>query len=125
MNKLAGATVPIQFSEQVAAGATQTQEYVFEADGVLEGILRIRFYKGAELDLWLYPTIVTQSEMETDVIQYRGDKKYVDGEDDVLQWNIRKRIKRGHILRVKAVNNNATYAYDYRLDASVNYIGES
>lgn len=123
LNKLAGATVPLQFGEVVLAGATQTVEYIFEADGVLQGVFRIRFYQGTELDLWIYPVIRGTDGAETNIIQYRGTKKYVDGENEVLPWNIRKKVKRGDIMRITAVNNDPAHDYDYRVDASVNYIG--
>jgi hypothetical protein len=122
-NNLLGVTQPIQFADQIAASSESTEEYEFLADGVLEGQLRIRFYKGSELDLWLYPKLV-RIDTEEDIIQYRGTKKYVDGEDDILTWHIRKKVKRGDKLTCRAVNNNATFAYDYRLDASVNYEGQ-
>ena len=123
LNRLLGATVPLQFGELVLAGSTQTVEYKFEADGVLEGVFRIRFYTGCELDLRIFPKLVRINDSEEDIIKFRGTKQYVDGDDDKLQWNIRKRVKRGDIMRITAVNLDTVNNYDYRVDASVNYVG--
>ena len=63
-------------------------------------------------------------QAEEDIIQYMVEKDYIDGNDDVFECQVHKRVYRGDKLVVKAVNENATYAYDYRLDCSVNYVGE-
>lgn len=124
-HRLIGVTKPISLGAQVAASSTEIETYTFEADGVLQGKLIIRIYAGPELALRIYPKIVRKSDVEEHLIHYMGEKDYIDGDDDFFEWEIHKIVKRGDKLEVAATNANASYAYDYRLNCSVNYVGEA
>ena len=124
LTKLRGETKPISLGRLVGAASTEVDEYEFLFHGALQGKLSIRIYVGPELDLRIYPVIVRAGGAVENVIHYMGEKDYLDGEDDRFQWDILMVVRPGDILRVTAVNANAAYAYDYRLNCSVNYVGE-
>jgi len=124
LSNLSGVTQPVSLSAQVAASGTETETYTFSGDGVIQGKLQIRIYAGPELDLTLYPVINRVGDVESNIIQYVGDKEYIDGDDDAYEWDIFIPVKKGEQFKVKAVNANATHAYDYRVNFSVNYVKE-
>jgi len=123
-NNLSGVTQPISISATVSASSTETEEYEFRTDGVVQGKLQIRIYPGPELELKLYPKIRRLGDVDSDVITYVGDKDYVDGDNDAYQWDVFIPVRKGEKFRVTAVNENSSYAYDYRVNFAVNYVRE-
>jgi len=123
-NRLSGITRPVSLSATVTKSTSETEEYEFSGDGVIQGKLQIRIYAGPELDLTLYPRIERVGEVVESVIEYVGDKAYIDGDDDKYEWDIFLPVRKGDKFQCLATNANASYDYDYRVNFSVNYVKE-
>lgn len=113
----------VTFADQVPAGATnRTLTYTIPRDATVERV-QVRIYDGAQLDLELSPYISQGAdEGRTDVIRTVG-KDYIDGDDDVYEWDVSLPVERGDELVWSATNNDGSNAYDYRAIVDVEHGG--
>jgi hypothetical protein len=108
-------------AESVAAGATSEQTIELPADATIERV-QVRIYVGAELDLELQPIIRDDTGTERPIVKF-GGKNYIDGDDDFYQFSPSKPVKDNEEIVIRATNNDATVALDYRVNLDVDYAG--
>lgn len=123
MYRLRGETESVSIGKQVSSSSTESISYTAKADGKIEGTLQLRIYAGAENSLHITLEIVdANGEMRKELVTPKG-KGYIDGDDDFYQWSISEKIHKGEKVRVTGENTDGTYAYDFRVNLSVNYEG--
>jgi len=124
-NRLSGVTQPVSISDTVASsGGVQTErEVIMTNDGAIVGKLQARIYVGAELDLRL-EIDKERRGVRSSLVKYAGTKTYIDGDDDVHEWEVFIPIEKDDKVIVKPVNVNTAYAYDYRVNFAVDYVRE-
>jgi len=107
-------------AKQVPA-ATEGKETVdVESDGTIEA-LKLRVYSGAENTLRLRPQIDRRGHYE-DIISY-GGKSFVDGDDDVWEWDLSVPIEAQEEIVIRHDNTDGSNAHNYRATVDVDYWG--
>lgn len=112
-----------RLAKKVAAGASGEISVHITRDGTIER-LRIRIYIGAQLDLRLNPYIVRKGGMEESLVYFADDgKKYLDGDDDVLDFTMSIPIYRDEDIVVRYINNDGVNDYDFYADLEIDHMG--
>lgn len=116
----------VTLGDRVPAGATeQRMEFEVLADATVEQF-SVRIYQGAQLDLQLEVFIerkINESRTRRDDIVEMVGKEYIDGDDDVYEWDVSQPIEEEDKLVILATNNDGSNAYDYRANFDVDYEG--
>lgn len=113
-------TVPAS-GDSNAAGATQVEFPVLRACKVT-GLL-IRFYPGPELSLQLTPYVRYQQERQGLVPFAPSGKQYIDGDDDIIPFEVDMPARMGSYIGIGYLNTDATNAYDFRVYATLYFGG--
>ena len=114
---------PYHFAAVVAANSTVTLEQQINRDCTVERIMA-RFYPGQQLALHVEIFRVTTTGDVHSLIHYpAGGKGYLDGNDDVLEFELSEAVygSEGEFLRVVMTNTDVTYSYDALVDITVDY----
>lgn len=107
----------ISFSETVAGNSNSITEYSVQADATVEK-LSVRIYPGPETDFKIYPEIKReQADTVESLVRFEG-KQYVDGDDDVFEWDLSVPLYKDDVIQVRAENNTGN-EYDYRANLEI------
>lgn len=110
----------VSYAKTVAPGANE--ELVYQTDGAATiERLKVRFYPGQQLDLKVRVVIRAKGSGQTrNVVQMQGDQRF-DGDDDTYTFELSKPIRDDEELVVQAENVDPDFAYDFRVNAEVDY----
>lgn len=105
-SKFIGATVP--------SDSTEMEEFELPRDYKIKHV-EARFYPGQQLDLELQPRLNKKdSDVKIDLVDYEGDKKHLEGDDDTIPLPSNVKAEKGDKIEVKAENQDTNgNAYDY------------
>lgn len=114
-----------RIAAQVAANSGYSDnEFTHEIkkNGFIERFA-VRIYIGAELDLRIKSFIRRGGSdgVEENIVQFKGNKDYIDGDDDYFEWFLEKEVKKNDVIVVQAKNGDATNAYDFAVDYDIDY----
>lgn len=106
------------------ADSKGTIEFPVNREGTIER-MRIRIYIGPQLDLKLVPYIRRKgSQSEEGLIAYADEgKKYLDGDDDVLDFTLSIPVFRDDAVCVDYENMDAVNSYDFYCDIEIDHMG--
>jgi len=108
----------ISFSTTVEAGSSDVQEYDVSDPATIEQ-LSIRIYPGAETDLEIVPQVLKdQTNTAESLVRFQG-KEYVDGDDDVFEWDLSVPVVEDDKIQIRAENKDANNPYDYRVNVEI------
>lgn len=110
----------ITFAEQVPATEEDRLSWKVENPATLEGV-SARIYRGAENTLRLNLYHIAQGG-EVEIVEPIG-KDYIDGDDDVYEWQISRSLQVGDRLQVKHHNTDGANAHNYRVNMDIDYNG--
>jgi hypothetical protein len=113
----------ISFAEQVASDSQSTLSYPVSEDSTVESV-KVRIYPGPGTDLEIEPYVYRGADGDTEpLVRYEG-KQYVDGDDDVWEWDISVPVTSEDEIRVRATNQDTQgNDYDYRVNMDVSNVG--
>jgi hypothetical protein len=115
----------VRFSEDVAPDSSVTLTYEVPEDATVEQ-LRVRIYRGAELDLEVEPFIDrsrdTRREQREPLVTYRG-REFIVGDGDEFVFPLSLDVQEGEVLAVEVRNQDGTYSYDFSVDLELEYAG--
>jgi len=109
----------ISFSDEVAAGSTETESHQLDRPATVESI-SVRIYPGPGTDLEIEPFVKTNDGTRRPLLDYAG-KQFVDGDDDVYSWSVSEPVEQDATLEVRAKNTDASNPYNYRVNMDVDY----
>ncbi len=117
----------IRFAEGVGPDSSIVETYEVDRDLTVEQ-LRVRIYRGAELDLEVSPFVDREKaddrQRREPLIVYRGSE-YIAGDGDTFVFPVSVSVEEGQQLGVKVVNQDDTYSYDFSVDMTVDPAGGS
>jgi hypothetical protein len=109
----------IRFAGDVAAGKTVTKRHQVDRLSRIDQV-NVRIYRGSELALQIVPFFEAGDDPErlerTPVLQFAGDKQYVDGDDDAWEFPVEIEIDDDEQIGVEVENTAGSNAYDYSVD---------
>jgi hypothetical protein len=108
-------------AQEVAAGASGELAVDVDAAGTLEG-LKLRIYAGAENTLQLRPQRKTNGGYEN-LLAYGNDgKHYVDGDDDVWEWDLSIPVQKDDAIVVRYENTDANNPHNFRAVTEIDHL---
>lgn len=117
INRLTGAKRKSKFiSATVPANSTEKEEFSLPKDVKITNI-EARFYPGQQLDLQIKPRLRKKdSDVTIDLVDYPGDKKHLEGDDDVIRLPTNVEGEKNDSIEVVAENLDTNgNAYDYHV----------
>lgn len=112
----------VSFGATVPAASDERLVHELTTDATVEGV-SVRIYRGAENTLRLTLTHVPASGSPSDLVEtVDGGKDYVDGDDDLYQWDTSVPVEDGDELVVEANNTDGTNAHNFRVNMDLDYM---
>lgn len=111
----------VRFSETVEPGDTQVLTYELSAPARVEE-LRVRTYRGAELDLELYPFVERSEGRREPLVTLMGRDKIV-GDSDHFEFPISVPVDEPQKIGVAAEHTGDEFPLDYQVTAVLDYRG--
>jgi hypothetical protein len=107
-------------AKSAPAGGSGIVTLSVDADGTIES-LKLRIYRGAENTLHLRPVRKTNGS-EIALLDYAG-KTFVDGDDDVWQWDVSVPIQKGDEIGIRYDNQDPNNPHNFRATVDVDHRG--
>ena len=117
LKRIFGAKQKSKFiSATVPSNDTEKESFTVNRDSKIKKI-EARFYPGQQLDLELEPYLKkADSDAQINLVDYPGDKKHLEGDDDVVELPTNVVAEKNDEVEVKAVNQDTSgNAYDFYL----------
>lgn len=115
----------LTFARQVPAAEDDRVAYEVQRDATVEGV-EARIYSGAENTLHLtikhIPATGTPTPLVGTVDEDGTGKSYIDGDDDVYNWDVSHPVEKGDILVVDHDNTDGSNAHNYRVNMNLDYM---
>lgn len=105
---------------QVPAGAAGTIEVATDGPCTLEH-LKLRIYDGAENTLQLRPQKERNGTYD-ELLAYGDGKQYVDGDDDVWEWDLSIPFETDEKIVIRYDNTDTQNPHNFRATTSVDYM---
>jgi hypothetical protein len=100
----------LQFSERI------------KADGTIETI-KVRFYKGQQKSLQVYPFVRHKGNKDESLITYSGSTNHLSGDDDYFIYDVVVPVENDDQMIIFVKNVDPTYSYTMVVDVAIDYYG--
>jgi hypothetical protein len=113
----------IRFALNVAAGASGTLTYNIRKPCTIEG-MHVRFYFGNQLSVRVNPYLLKTKERQYNIIDFpAGTKKYIDGEDESLDYNVSVPCDVDDEIVIEYTNTDGANGYDIAVSFELDFMG--
>jgi hypothetical protein len=114
----------ITFREVIPANTLQTLEFKerIKANGTIETV-KVRFYKGQQKALEVYPFVRHKGNKDESLITYSGSTSHLSGDDDYFIYDVVVPVENDDQMMIHVKNIDPTYAYTMVVDVAVDYYG--
>lgn len=107
------------FRKAVPATTSGYLDSKLTAHGYVDNV-RIRFAAGENGTLHLRPVVIIPQEIEIDLLSYAdGGDRYVSGDDETIQSNVRYEVENDAVLRVYYENTGISGSADSQLNVDI------
>lgn len=111
---------PISLFDDVPAGETVEKTHKLEQSGTIEKVW-LRNYIGHGFDL-RYDVKVKHNGRWRSLFEHLG-KKFITGDDDTHNFDLREEVEKGDIIKIVAENNEQQHLYHANARVIVDYEG--
>lgn len=109
-------------AKQVPAATEDEVSIPLDGPATVESLM-LRIYVGAENTLRLRPMKKKNNGYE-DLLDYADDgKHYVDGDDDVWEWDLSVPVGEDEEIVIRYDNRDGSNAHNFRANLDVDYFG--
>jgi hypothetical protein len=112
----------VRFADRVSPSSTETLRHELKRAATVE-FINVRIYPGAELDLQLVPFGENREGSNRYPLVTLEGKSHIDGDADRFEFDVSEPVDAGEYIGVEATNQDASNAYDYAVDITVEYAG--
>jgi hypothetical protein len=114
----------ISFREVIPAGTVVALEFNerVKGDGTVE-TLKVRFYRGQQKSLEVYPFIRHKGNKDESLITFAGNTRHLSGDDDYFIYNVVTPVENDDQIMVQVKNIDPTNPYTMVVDVEIDYYG--
>jgi hypothetical protein len=109
----------IRFSETIPPGESKTLSYELPDDARIEEV-SVRMYRGAELDLEVFPFLEREEGRREPLVTFRG-REVVVGDNDHFDFLISQPVRESDEIGIEAEHTGSDFQLDVQVTMVLDY----